>query len=201
MQQIGDLDREKDKRIAELEAALTPFALLANSTRLLKADGTMWTYVEIPLSSADIMAARTALGCVSSALAVDHQQIGDNVSQEIRWAISDVLTSALPKCGECYYWMKSRDCPREHNVRGMNRGPSCGDGACVKFKAKDAATAAGIEARMHHKDFELVTDMADQLDLPMPATHLVHEQLNKLMQHDWGMLDTSNLLRVLEEER
>lgn len=61
--------------------------------------------------------------------------------------------------------------------------------------------AAGIEARMHHKDFELVTDMADQLDLPMPATHLVHEQLNKLMQHDWGMMDTSNLLRVLEEER
>jgi 3-hydroxyisobutyrate dehydrogenase-like beta-hydroxyacid dehydrogenase len=61
--------------------------------------------------------------------------------------------------------------------------------------------AAGIEARMHHKDFGLVTDMADQLDLPMPATHLVYEQLNKLMQHDWGMLDTSNLLRVLEEER
>ena len=61
--------------------------------------------------------------------------------------------------------------------------------------------AAGIEARLHHKDFGLVTDMADQLDLPMPATHLVHEQLNKLMQHDWGTMDTSNLLRVLEEER
>ena len=61
--------------------------------------------------------------------------------------------------------------------------------------------AAGIEARLHHKDFGLVTDMADQLDLPMPATHLVHEQLNKLMQHDWGKMDTCNLLRVLEEAR
>ena len=61
--------------------------------------------------------------------------------------------------------------------------------------------AAGIEARLHHKDFGLITDMADQLDLPMPATHLVHEQLNKLMQRDWGTMDTSSLLRVLEEER
>ena len=60
--------------------------------------------------------------------------------------------------------------------------------------------AAGIEARLHHKDFGLITDMADQQDLPMPATHLVYEQLNKLMQHDWGTMDTSSLLRVLEEE-
>jgi 3-hydroxyisobutyrate dehydrogenase-like beta-hydroxyacid dehydrogenase len=60
--------------------------------------------------------------------------------------------------------------------------------------------AAGIEARLHHKDFGLITDMANQQDLPMPATHLVYEQLNKLMQHGWGTRDTSNLLRVLEEE-
>ncbi|MBL0124120.1 MAG: NAD(P)-dependent oxidoreductase [Betaproteobacteria bacterium] len=61
--------------------------------------------------------------------------------------------------------------------------------------------AAGIEARLHHKDFGLITDMADQQDLPMPATHLVYEQLNKLMQHGWGTMDTCNLLRVLEEEQ
>ena len=60
--------------------------------------------------------------------------------------------------------------------------------------------AAGIEARLHHKDFGLITDMADQQDLNMPATHLVYEQLNKLMQHGWGSMDTCNLLRVLEED-
>ena len=60
--------------------------------------------------------------------------------------------------------------------------------------------AAGIEARLHHKDFGLVTNMADHLDLPMPATSLVHTQLQKLMQHGWGTMDTCNLLRVLEEE-
>ena len=60
--------------------------------------------------------------------------------------------------------------------------------------------AAGIEARLHHKDFGLITDMADQQALPMPATQLVHEQLNKLMQKGWGTMDTCNLLRVIEEE-
>lgn len=61
--------------------------------------------------------------------------------------------------------------------------------------------AAGIEARLHHKDFGLVVNMADQQHLPMPATHLVHAQLEKLMQHGWGNMDTCNLLRVLEEEQ
>lgn len=60
--------------------------------------------------------------------------------------------------------------------------------------------AAGIEARLHHKDFGLVVNMADQQHLPMPATHLVHAQLEKLMQHGWGNMDTCNLLRVLESE-
>ena len=67
-------------------------------------------------------------------------------------------------------------------------------------KMADREFAAGIEARLHHKDFGLITDMADQQDLPMPATHLVYEQLNKLMQNGWGAMDTCNLLRVLEEE-
>lgn len=69
------------------------------------------------------------------------------MSEEIRWAIADAIASAWPKCGECSKWMKSRECPREHNVKGMSRGPSSGDGACDKFVARDDATAARIEAR------------------------------------------------------
>jgi hypothetical protein len=43
--------------------------------------------------------------------------------------------------------MKSRECPREHNVNGMSRGPSCNALACDKFVAKDAATAALVAER------------------------------------------------------
>jgi len=61
--------------------------------------------------------------------------------------------------------------------------------------------AAGIEARLHQKDFGLVVDMAEAQDLPMPVAKVVHEQLTELMEHGWGTMDTSSLLRVLEEQQ
>ncbi len=61
--------------------------------------------------------------------------------------------------------------------------------------------AAGIEARLHHKDFGLVRALAEEQGLPMPAVKLVHEQLTALMEHGWGTMDTCNLLRVLEAQQ
>jgi 3-hydroxyisobutyrate dehydrogenase-like beta-hydroxyacid dehydrogenase len=58
-----------------------------------------------------------------------------------------------------------------------------------------------IEARLHHKDFGLVVEIAEHQGVPMPATALVLAQLEKLMEQGWGRNDTSILLRVLEEER
>lgn len=40
---------------------------------------------------------------------------------------------ARKRCGNCDKWMKSRECPREHNVKGMSRGPSCEDMICGQF--------------------------------------------------------------------
>lgn len=37
------------------------------------------------------------------------------------------------RCGNCYLWMKSRECPREHNVNGYSRGPNMDAAACDKF--------------------------------------------------------------------
>jgi len=37
------------------------------------------------------------------------------------------------KCGNCYNWMKSSMCPKEHNVRGRSRGPSSSVHACNEF--------------------------------------------------------------------
>lgn len=66
---------------------------------------------------------------------------------QLGYDISRALASALPRCGECHWWMKSRDCPREHNVKGMSRGPSCNDATCDKFEPKDDATANRIAER------------------------------------------------------
>lgn len=58
--------------------------------------------------------------------------------------------------------------------------------------------AAGIEARLHHKDYGLIVDMAREAGLAMPAVALVAQQLNALVGSGWGGDDTSSLLRVLE---
>ena len=58
--------------------------------------------------------------------------------------------------------------------------------------------AAGIEARLHHKDFSLIMNAVTDQGLLMPATAIVHQQLGRLMEQGWGTMDTANLLRVLE---
>lgn len=45
------------------------------------------------------------------------------------------------RCGDCDKWMKSRQCPKEYNVNGRNRGPSCNDHKCSQFiEATSAST-------------------------------------------------------------
>ncbi|HJW23906.1 MAG TPA: NAD(P)-dependent oxidoreductase [Rhodocyclaceae bacterium] len=58
--------------------------------------------------------------------------------------------------------------------------------------------AAGIEARLHHKDFGIALEAARQAGVPVPLTASVGQQLNALMAQGWGKDDTASLLRVLE---
>lgn len=57
---------------------------------------------------------------------------------------------------------------------------------------------AGIEARLHHKDFGILLDDASGLGTPLPVAAQVWQQLNAVMACGWGRDDTSSLLRVLE---
>ncbi len=58
--------------------------------------------------------------------------------------------------------------------------------------------SAGIEARLHHKDFGLVIAAARQAGVLVPLAAQVGQQLNALMAQGWGRDDTASLLRVLE---
>lgn len=58
--------------------------------------------------------------------------------------------------------------------------------------------AAGVQARLHHKDFGILMNEAVHLGTPLPVVAQVWQQLNALMAHGWGRDDTSSLLRVLE---
>jgi hypothetical protein len=40
----------------------------------------------------------------------------------------------MPRCGDCFFWMKSSLCLREKNVGGVNKGPSVDQSSCAKFR-------------------------------------------------------------------
>lgn len=58
--------------------------------------------------------------------------------------------------------------------------------------------AAGVEARLHHKDFATTLAEATAQNIPLPVAGTVLQQLDTLMAAGWGMDDTSRLLCVLE---
>ncbi len=65
-----------------------------------------------------------------------------------------------------------------------------------KMLARDFA--AGVEARLHHKDFATTMAEATAQAIPLPVASTVLQQLDCLMAAGWGMDDTSRLLCVLE---
>lgn len=85
-------------------------------------------------------------------------------------------------------------------VRTAMLGGSAGSRVLDLFGGKMAARdfAAGVEARLHHKDFALTLGEAMQQAIPMPVGGAVMQQLNALMAAGWGKDDTARLLCVLE---
>lgn len=75
--------------------------------------------------------------------------------RELRADISKIGS----RCGDCNKWMKSRECPREKNVNGRNRGPSCNDFKCSQFVEEHHATKrrAELEADLAAVEQQLKT--------------------------------------------
>jgi len=87
-------------------------------------------------------------------------------------------------------------------VRQAALGGSAGSKALELFGARMARRdfAAGVQARLHHKDYGILMNEAAALGLPLPVAAVVWQQLNALMAQGWGADDTASLLRVLERE-
>jgi hypothetical protein len=49
--------------------------------------------------------------------------------QKLRARIGKIGT----RCGDCDKWMKSCECPKEHNVNGQTTGPSSDEIKCNQF--------------------------------------------------------------------
>lgn len=85
-------------------------------------------------------------------------------------------------------------------VRAAMMDGSAGSRVLEVFGARMVARdfAAGVEARLHHKDFSILMNEAHRLGCPLPVAGQVAQQLNALMGKGWGRLDAAVLLRVAE---
>lgn len=110
-----------------------------------------------------------------------------------------IMVSAIQACAEAMHLARAHGVDLAA-VRAALMGGSAASRVLELFGARMVARdfAAGIEARLHHKDFGILMDEACRLGVPLPIAAQVGQQLNALMACGWGADDTSSLLRVLE---
>ena len=110
-----------------------------------------------------------------------------------------VMVAAIEACAEAMRLAAASGVDPER-VRAAMMGGAGASTVLEVFGGRMAAQdyRAGVEARLHHKDFAILMIEACRLGCPLPVAGQVWQQLNALMGHGWGSKDSASLLRVLE---
>jgi len=128
--------------------------------------------------------------------------IGPNGAGQVAKACNQmIMVSCIEAVAEAML-LAQRSGADPEKVRLALTGGSAGSRVLEVFGARMTARdfKAGVEARLHHKDFGILLNEAVTLGVPLPIAAQVWQQLNALMAQGWGREDTSSLLRVLESE-
>ena len=129
--------------------------------------------------------------------------IGGNGSGQVAKACNQmVMVAAIEAAAEAMRLAAAAGVDPE-KVRQALLGGSAGSRVLEVFGSRMVARdfAAGVEARLHHKDFGLLLNAAHGMGVSLPVVATVGQQLNALMANGWGSADTAALLRVLEITR
>ncbi|MDT3736466.1 MAG: NAD(P)-dependent oxidoreductase [Denitratisoma sp.] len=128
--------------------------------------------------------------------------VGPNGAGQVAKACNQmIMVSCIEAVAEAMLLAKQSGADPE-KVRQALAGGSAGSRVLEVFGARMTARdfKAGVEARLHHKDFGILLDEAATLGAPLPIAAQVWQQLNTLMAQGLGREDTASLLRVLEAE-
>jgi 2-hydroxy-3-oxopropionate reductase len=126
--------------------------------------------------------------------------VGPNGSGQVAKACNQmIMVAAIQACAEAMRLAAASGLQCDKVLQALAGGSAASRVLDVMGKRMvERDFAAGIEARLHHKDFGLVLQAARQSGMPTPLAAVVGQQLNALMAQGWGCDDTSSLLRVLE---
>ncbi len=110
-----------------------------------------------------------------------------------------VMVATIEACAEAMRLAAASGVAPER-VRAAMMGGAGGSTVLDVFGGRMTARdyQAGVEARLHHKDFGIVMREACRLGCPLPVGAQVWQQLNALMAHGWGGQDSASLIKVLE---
>ncbi|MBK9445056.1 MAG: NAD-binding protein [Betaproteobacteria bacterium] len=129
--------------------------------------------------------------------------IGGNGSGQVAKACNQMVMVAAIEAGAEAMRLAAAAGVDPEKVRQALLGGSAGSRVLEVFGSRMVARdfSAGVEARLHHKDFGLLLNAAHSMRVSLPIVATVGQQLNALMANGWGAADTSALLRVLETAR
>jgi 2-hydroxy-3-oxopropionate reductase len=126
--------------------------------------------------------------------------VGDSGAGQVAKACNQmVMVAAIEACAEAARLADAAGVDFAL-VRQAMLGGSAGSRVLDVFGGRMAARdfSAGVEARLHHKDYALLMDEASRIGAPLPVSAAVWQQLNALMAQGRSTRDTSSLLPVLE---
>lgn len=139
---------------------------------------------------------RPLLACLGRTIV----HIGDNGAGQVAKACNQlIMVAAIEACAEAMHLANAHGVDLAAVRAALSGGSAASrvlDVMGERMVRRDFA--AGIESRLHHKDFGVLMDEAAKLGAPLPVAAQVWQQLNALMTLGGGRDDTSSLLRVLE---
>lgn len=126
--------------------------------------------------------------------------IGGNGAGQVAKACNQMLLVNLIQASAEAYRLAQASGVDFARVRDAALGGSAASKALDIFGRRMAQRTfeAGVQARLHHKDYGILMNEAAGLGVPLPVAAIVWQQLNALMAQGWGGDDTASLLRVLE---
>ena len=126
--------------------------------------------------------------------------IGEPGAGQVAKACNQMLmVSTIQACAEAMHLARANGADLGA-VRNSLMGGSAASRVLEVFGGRmvERDFAAGVQARLHHKDFGILMRDAVRLGTPLPVAAQVWQQLNALMAQGWGGDDTSCLVKVLE---
>jgi 2-hydroxy-3-oxopropionate reductase len=119
--------------------------------------------------------------------------VGDNGAGQVAKACNQmIMVGAIQAVAEALHFAAAAGADPAR-VRQALGGGSAGSRVLEVMGGRmvDRDFAAGVQARLHHKDYGVVLAEAYRLGVPMPVAAAVGQQLNALMARGWGHSDTA----------